>query len=255
MKIMISPAKKMNVDTDSMPIVKLPIYLEETQILMAYLQGLTFREAKQLWGCNDKIAELNYQRFRQMDLKNGLTPAVLSYEGLQYQSMAPKVFEEKHWSYINQNLRILSGFYGILGPSDGVVPYRLEMQAKVRLEGKVTCSNLYEFWGERLYRELVKEDDVILNLASREYSRAVEPYLEEHIQYITCVFGNLATDKNGNKKIKVKATEAKMARGEMVRFLAEHGVENPEEIRKFAGQGFHYDRELSDPANYIFMKE
>ena len=100
-----------------------------------------------------------------MDLKNGLTPAVLSYEGLQYQSMAPKVFEEKHWSYINQNLRILSGFYGILGPSDGVVPYRLEMQAKVRLEGKVTCSNLYEFWGERLYRELVKEDDVILNLS------------------------------------------------------------------------------------------
>lgn len=162
---MISPAKKMNVDTDSMPIVKLPIYLEETQILMAYLQGLTFGEAKQLWGCNDKIAELNYQRFRQMDLKNGLTPAVLSYEGLQYQSMAPKVFEEKHWSYINQNLRILSGFYGILGPSDGVVPYRLEMQAKVRLEGKVTCSNLYEFWGERLYRELVKEDDVILNLS------------------------------------------------------------------------------------------
>ena len=115
MKIMISPAKKMNVDTDSMPIVKLPDLPGRNPDIDGVSSGTDLQGGKQLWGCNDKIAELNYQRFRQMDLKNGLTPAVLSYEGLQYQSMAPKVFEEKHWSYINQNLRILSGFYGILG--------------------------------------------------------------------------------------------------------------------------------------------
>ena len=78
--------------------------------------------------------------------------------------------------YVNRHLRILSGFYGILNACDGVVPYRLEMQAKLPVDG---CRDLYEFWGDRLYRELVKEDQVIINLASKEYSKAVEPYIEK----------------------------------------------------------------------------
>ena len=97
-----------------------------------------------------------------MNLEERLTPAVLSYVGIQYQSMAPGVFTSEQWEYVNHHLRILSGFYGILNACDGVVPYRLEMQAKLPVDG---CRDLYEFWGDRLYRELVKEDQVIVNLA------------------------------------------------------------------------------------------
>ena len=168
MKIIISPAKKMNIDTDTFLKPALPIFLEETRMLMEWIRKRSFHEAQELWKCNDQIAELNYQRFQDMNLGRNLTPALISYEGIQYQYMAPEVFTRKEWEYVQEHLRILSGFYGVLKPLDGVVPYRLEMQAKAHVNG---TRNLYEFWGRKLYQEVHGEDRVILNLASKEYSK------------------------------------------------------------------------------------
>ena len=82
MKIIISPAKKMKRDADTMGCHGLPVFLQEAETLKTYIKGLTYQEAKKLWNCNDRIAELNFQRFAQMDLKAGLTPALLAYEGI-----------------------------------------------------------------------------------------------------------------------------------------------------------------------------
>ena len=89
MKIIISPAKKMNTDTDTFPPRGLPPLLDDTTILMEWLRCLTLDEAQSLWKCNEKIAQLNYQRLQEMDLRRNLTPALISYEGIQYQYMAP----------------------------------------------------------------------------------------------------------------------------------------------------------------------
>ena len=105
MKIIISPAKKMRQDTDTMERHGLPIFLQEAEELKDYIKSLTYQEAKKLWNCNDKIAELNYQRFAQMDLRAGLTPALLAYEGIQYQYMAPAVFEDGAWEYVEKILK------------------------------------------------------------------------------------------------------------------------------------------------------
>ena len=131
MNIIISPAKKMNVREDELDWADLPCFLSKAEELKEYIRGLSRSEARALWQCNETIAGLNYGRFQAMDLTGRLTPALLSYEGIQYQYMAPGVFETRHWDYVQQHLRILSGFYGILRPLDGIVPYRLEMQAKV----------------------------------------------------------------------------------------------------------------------------
>ena len=128
MRIIISPAKKMNVDTDSFPYRNLPEFLPNTEEICQKLQSMSYEELKKLWKCNDQIAELNVRRLQDMDLHNRLTPAVLAYEGIQYQYMAPGVFTDQEYAYIQEHLRILSGFYGILRPFDGVTPYRLEMQ-------------------------------------------------------------------------------------------------------------------------------
>ena len=100
MKIIISPAKKMNVDTDTYQVTGLPVFLEDTKLLMDEIRRLTFEQAKELWKCNDKLAQLNYDRFRSMDVERCLTPAVLTYEGLQYQHMAPEIFTDTALSYI-----------------------------------------------------------------------------------------------------------------------------------------------------------
>lgn len=245
MRIIISPAKKMNIDTDTFPQPTFPIFLEETSVLMEWICALSFPEAQKLWQCNDKIAELNYRRFQDMNLRRNLTPALVSYEGIQYQYMAPEVFTRKEWDYVQEHLRILSGFYGVLKPLDGVVPYRLEMQAKARVN---ETKNLYEFWGDRLYYEVRGEDGIILNLASKEYSKCIEKYLKPEDTYITCVFG----EQKDNKVVQ-KGTQAKMARGEMVRFMAEKGILDVEEIQGFDRLGYHFQEELSSEKEYVFL--
>ncbi|MFI3213170.1 MAG: peroxide stress protein YaaA [Eubacteriales bacterium] len=246
MRIIISPAKKMNYDVETLVCIGLPKYINHTEVLMKYLQGLSFQKAKDLWKCNDKIVEQNIQRLQSMDLYQNLTPAILSYEGIQYQYMAPTVFEDGMLDYVQQHLRILSGFYGVLKPMDGVTPYRLEMQAKMCIgEDK----NLYDFWNHRLYDQVVDEDGMIINLASKEYAKCIEKYLKPTDTYITCVFGELVEGK-----VVQKGTYAKMARGEMVRYMAENRIYKLEDIKVFDRLGYCYKKEYSDERKYVFIK-
>ena len=247
MKIIISPAKKMNIDTDSFEVQKLPMFLEDTKRLCKTMQDMSFAELKSLWGCNDKLAELNYNRLADMALEKSLTPAILSYEGLQYQHMSPMVFTKDALVYVEEHLRILSGFYGVLTPFTGVTPYRLEMQAKLSVEGK---KDLYEFWGDKLYRAVIDEDRVIINLASKEYFKAIEKYLSPEDRFVTIEFGEYV-----DGKVKQKGTFAKMARGEMVRFMAEHQVTNVEQIKQFNVMGYHYEEALSTDSKMVFVRE
>ena len=114
-------------DTDSIAPVGLPELLDKTTEILSWLQGKSKEELKTIWKCNDKIAEQNFHRLEYMDLYHMLTPAVLSYEGITFQYMAPSVFEDRQFEYIQDRLRILSAFYGVLKPMDGVTPYRLEL--------------------------------------------------------------------------------------------------------------------------------
>lgn len=247
MRIIISPAKKMNADTDTLPWKELPTFLETTEQIMDWMKQLSFAKARDLWQCNEKLAELNFKRYSEMNLRGNLTPALISYEGIQYQYMAPVVFSDREWDYVQKNLRILSGFYGVLKPLDGVTPYRLEMQAKAGIGEK---SNLYEFWGERIYKEVLDESRMIINLASKEYSKCIESYLQEGDKLLTCIFGEL---KDG--KVIQKGTQAKMARGEMVRFMAEKEIEQPEDIKAFDRLQYRFREELSSESEYVFVKD
>lgn len=302
MKIILSPAKKMKVLDEGgsfgqsfygFEITK-PQYLEKTEEISAWLKGQSYAELKRLWGCSDKIAEQNFNRLAEMDLYRNLTPAVLSYEGFAYQYMAPAVFEDGHFDYVQEHLRILSAFYGVLRAMDGVTPYRLEMQAKAEIgghgsgsgsatvwesadgntggnvdgntggsagavaEGNLSVnisgkpggsSNLYDFWGDALYRAVRDESGIIVNLASREYSKSIEKYLTSNDRYITVNF----CERSGDKLV-TKGTYAKMARGEMVRFMAEHRIAEPAEMQKFDRLGYVFREALSTETEYVFEK-
>ena len=246
MKIIISPAKTMQVDADSFLTLTEPFFLKEAEQIRQILQEKTPTDLQKLWQCNEKIALLNIKRLQNMDLQNNLTPAILAYEGIQYQNMAPNVFSLDEYQYIQSHLRILSGFYGSLRPFDGVVPYRLEMQTKLSIG---SAKNLYEFWSDKVAKELLKETDFILNLASKEYSKIIEFYAHEKTEFITCVFA-----EHNNGKIIEKGTLCKMARGKMVRFLTENNITDKEKIKEFDNLGYHYDKSLSTSSTFVFIK-
>ena len=248
MQIIISPAKKMVVDRDSLAPRSVPQFLPETKVLLETMQTMTPQELQHLWGCNDAIARLNVQRLETMELEGDLTPAILSYQGIQYQYMAPGVFETGQFTYLQEHLRILSGFYGMLRPFDGVTPYRLEMQARLSVNG---CPDLYAFWGDRLARALAGEAGLVVDLASQEYSRAVLPHLPPSVEVLTCTFGELRKDG----RVVEKGTLCKMARGQMVRWMAERGVRRSEELKDFQDLGYRYDAAHSGHDHYVFLKE
>ncbi len=248
MKLIISPAKKMNVDTDTMEIRGLPRFLDRTRLLCDWLKTMSYDQLKALWRCNDAIASLNYERLQHMELEEGLTPAVLAYEGIQYRYMAPHLFSWEQFDYLDRHLRILSGFYGVLRPFDGVTPYRLEMQARLRVEDS---RDLYAFWGDRLARALAEETDTVLDLASREYSRAILDPLPASVRVIRCVF--LSRKPDGT--LAEKATLCKMARGRMARFLAEAGQADPDTLRAFDGIHWEYAPDLSEPNRLVYLEK
>lgn len=276
-KIIISPAKKMNVIDEYDCELTHPVFMEETRLLHNLLNLMSREELKKLWQCSDKLTDQNYDRLHSYELEKNLTPALIAYEGIQYQYMAPHIFADSEWNYVSEHLRILSGFYGILKPTDGVIPYRLEMQAKLRTEG---AKDLYQFWGDRLYQELcgqgdeicadsesvdangkeiaanclceyhsIRKDIQILNLASAEYSKTILPYIQAPVSCVTCIFGELV-----NGKVKMKGTQAKMARGEMVRWMAENQIEKMEEIRGFNRLNYTYSEEFSTESEYVFLR-
>ena len=249
LRFVISPAKKMRVvDAPPWP-MREPGFLGRTERLMCAVRALSREEVQALWACSDRLADLNYERFRTMDLRRAPTAAAIAYEGIQYAHLAPEVMSEPELAWLDEHLRILSGFYGMLRPLDGVVPYRLEMQARLAVGG---ARDLYGFWGSSLYDALAAEGcDLIVNVASVEYARAVTPWAREGgPQVLTCLFGTLE-----GGRLRQRATEAKAARGTFVRWCAERGVERVEELCAFAERGYALDPGLSDERTLVFVRE
>lgn len=237
MDIIISPAKQMKIVDDFPLELTRPVYLDLTEKLLEHLAGLTFEELKEVMSASDKITKQAYDNFQVMDLNKNLSPAILAYNGIQYKYMAPNVFTDEEYDYINHHLYILSGFYGIIKPFDGIVSYRLEMQAKCPF-------SLYEFWKDKPSQVLT--DPIILNLASEEYAKCIRPYKP-------LIDVRFLEEDNG--KLKEKGVYAKMARGDMVNYLASIQADSLEPVKQYNRQGYSFNESLSTDSIITFIRK
>ncbi|CAM2858871.1 peroxide stress protein YaaA [Lactobacillus crispatus] len=247
MKIIIAPAKIMKIDRDSFPIQSKPQFLDKTRILERFLKSMSNEQLKDLWHASENVTKQSILQLENMNLDERLTPAILAFSGIQYQYMAPDLFTQPALDYIQKNLRILSGFYGMLRPFDGVCPYRLELNTK--MVGFRDYS-LYHFWGSDIAENLFQEDNIVIDLASKQYTRLVKPYLSQGRQLITVDFQELKNDK-----WKTVGVHAKMARGEMVRYIAEKQIKNPTDLQDFNDFEFQFEPDVSTKDHYVFRTE
>lgn len=240
MKILLSPAKKIALDDAHGFETTTPRFLEHSRPLLKKLQALSYPELKKLYKVSDGVARPMYEHLQA--LKEGREtetyPAVLAFSGIAYRYMAPGVFTDAMMGYVTEHLYILSGLYGVLSPLDGITPYRLEMGTKGPFD-------LYAWWKEDL-QDLIGSEEEVINLASAEYARAVKQF-----RPVTDV--RFLRPKNG--KLQETAVYAKMARGAMVRWMAEHDVQTAAELQTFDELGYRYDPELSQPDCLVFVYE
>lgn len=242
----ISPAKNMRRAPCVLPPTE-PQFLPQARQLLAELRGYSPWQLAHEMRINDALAQRAFADFADMDLSQPGTPALLSYHGLQYLNLAPETLSAEELLFLQEHLRIVSGFYGLLRPLDGIWPYRLELGGKLRFFGQ----NLYGYWGDALYRALFAPGETVINLSSGEYTKAFTPYLRAEDRFITVDF----LEPKPGGKLAMRATAAKMARGRMARFIARCRAGDPEELKEFCWNGYRFAPALSTCARWAFVRE
>lgn len=255
MLVVVSPAKTLDYDTPATTkSFTQPSLLEHSAELIEVCRHLTPAEIAKLMKISDKLAGLNAARFAQWQPEfstENAKQAVLAFKGDVYTGLEAETLDESGLDYAQAHLRMLSGLYGLLKPLDLMMPYRLEMGTKlVNSRGK----NLYEFWGdiitEKLNEALAEQgDDVLVNLASNEYFKAVKPKLLQG-KVITPVFKDC---KNGQYKI--ISFYAKKARGLMARYIMDNKPTDVEQLKGFDTQGYYFSESESSGDTLVFLRE
>jgi len=244
-KILISPAKNLRKhvfnDHDRLSV---PPFLAEAKLVHRSLAKCTHGELVDLMSISAKLASESKQMIKLWD-HNFLYRAVEMFDGEVYRGLGIDTLADEFNDVLSDRLRILSGLYGILNPNDLVAPYRLEMKTKLPVK---KAENLYQFWGEKVAKHLKKDTDVLVNLASDEYSKVVLPFWDKD-KVITPVF----MEENEGKP-KVVMMYAKNARGKMARFIIEHRIENLSDMRGFDLDGYRFDKEHSVENRLVFLR-
>jgi len=252
MLVVISPAKTLDFETPARTTVaSTPAFLEHSQALVERMRELAPADIAKLMKISDKLAVLNSTRYETWSLPftpDNAKQALLAFKGDVYTGLDAETLTPQQDEYAQQHLRILSGLYGVLKPLDLIQPYRLEMGTKLsNSRGK----DLYQFWGDKITDSLNDElgqDDVLINLASNEYFKSVQPK-KLNARIITPVFKDT---KNGAQKI--ISFYAKKARGLMTRYMIENNIDNAEALKDFDVAGYQYEANQSSENDWVFTR-
>ena len=254
MLTIISPAKKLDYSQPAeTQAFTQPLLLEHSEQLIKDLQRLSPEEVCSLMGLSDKLGALNYERFQEWQTPfsiDNAKQAVLAFKGDVYQGLDADNMNADELNWAQDNLRILSGLYGLLRPLDLMQPYRLEMGTKFANQ---RGANLYQFWGEIITEQLNKlfpasAKSVLVNLASNEYFKSVQPK-NINAEIITPVF----MDQKGDK-YKIISFFAKRARGLMSAFIIKNKITDAEQLKTFNVDGYSFNYAMSNANKWVFCR-
>jgi cytoplasmic iron level regulating protein YaaA (DUF328/UPF0246 family) len=249
MLVVVSPAKKMNMDPVEGVEATRPAFQAEADDLAKVAQGLSVDDLQKLMKISESLAKLNRDRFSdfgEMEEK----PAALAFAGDTYQGLEAASLDADEMAWAQTHFRILSGLYGVLRPLDAIQPYRLEMGSRLKTKKGKT---LYDYWGDKIAKALkAQADDVktdtLVNCASQEYFGAVD-LKALGLRVITPVF---MEDKPGGPKI--VSFYAKKARGAMARYIIQRRLTDAEALTEFDTGGYQYRRDLSEADKPVFVR-
>ncbi|MFS4482152.1 peroxide stress protein YaaA [Hyunsoonleella sp. 2307UL5-6] len=252
MKLVISPAKSLDFDTE-LPTSQhtTPKFLKQSARLNTLLKKKSAKNLSQLMSISDALGQLNYERNQSWELPftaDNARPAVYAFNGDVYRGLDAYTIPEDKLDTLQNTVRILSGLYGILKPTDLIQPYRLEMGTKLPVGTK---KNLYEFWKNDITKALneeLKDDELFLNLASNEYFKAID----KKVLKVPIITANFKDFKNG--KYKVISFFAKAARGAMARYIIDTNAQTIEDLKGFNYMDYGFSEEMSTETDLVFTR-
>lgn len=252
MLILLSPAKNLDQDRAAGHATTAPRFLDQAEELMTVMRDWSAVEIADLMKVSPKIAQVNAERFSAWSRQSGAAQAAADmFDGDVYKTLEMATLTSGTRIEATKRLRILSGLYGLLRPTDDVCAYRLEMGRKVPGH---PAGTLYRFWGTKIADALVQDaadiqTDTVLNLASDEYSKSVDQAALGNLNFVSPRFEE---DRNGIRKM--ISFSAKRARGAMARWVLENGYTKPDDLALFDVGGYAFDVEASTPARPVFLR-
>lgn len=241
----VSPSKTMKEEKVDIETTR-PRFIRDTNVLAKDMKKYDVEGLEELMDISTDLATLNYDRFQGFE-KAEKYPAAYLFRGDVFRGIDIDTLKENEIDYLNNHLRILSGLYGALKPLDEIKPYRLEMGTKHENErGK----DLYAFWGDKVRKYLEKEaeDNILINLASNEYSKVFLP------KEINLTVYDIEFREKKKDKYPIIAYYAKIARGEMARYMAVNNVQKVEELKGFNYSGYAFNETLSEGNTLVFTR-
>ena len=255
MLMILSPAKTF-VTEEKVPrsVFKELLFHEKTAGLIQQLASLSTEELGTLMKVSEELSELNGERYRKFYVDDPQAiPAIHAFSGEAYKGLEAWTLNQEALDFSKESLRILSGLYGVLHPFDAINPYRLEMGLKFSgRHGK----NLYEYWKEEITNYFLSElastpgDQVLLNLASNEYSKVLDmKKIKQHYAILTIEF-----KEQKGELFKTVGMYAKRARGQMARYILTHRIHNVEQLKQFNEEGYQFNESLSTETVWVFTR-
>ena len=250
MLAIISPSKTQDFSPPDMRDYTLTRQLDESKLLADILKTKSQNELAKLMSISEKLAKLNYDRFQKFHTPfnfENAKQALLAFKGDVYNAVDAPSLSKQDLTFAQDNLRMLSGLYGVIRPLDLIAPYRLEMGTKLtNPKGK----NLYQFWGDKISQVLNRdESEVIINLASNEYFKGINQ------KALKARIINIAFKELKNDQYKIIGIYAKRARGLMARFIIKNRINNPEDLKAFSLEGYNFKEQLSEQDTWVFTRD
>ena len=242
MKIIISPSKTKKINNlpikdDSFLIEKEPVYLEITKEIIERIKTFSVEEIEKKFKLKNEKAQ-NLLGFYKNYEKEKSGNALASYTGVAYKAIKIETFDKSDFEYLESHLVILSALYGVLTPYTNVKEYRLDMTNSI-FENK----SFYEVWKTSV-NEYFEKEDVVLNLASKEYSKLIN--FDKLIDFEFW--------ENSNGKLKQVSTNSKKMRGFTLNYIVKNKVSDVKKLKNITLDGYVFDEDMSDERKYCFIK-
>ena len=249
MLAIISPSKTQDFSECNIDIFSQTRQLESSNELIGILKSKSKSQISKLMSLSEKLSELNFDRFQKFKLPftlDNAKQAILAFKGDVYNGINAPDLSSEDLEFAQSKVRMLSGLYGVVRPLDLIQPYRLEMGTKL---SNAKGGNLYDYWGSEISNVLNEDEpDLIINLASNEYFKAIDKNtLKANI--LDIVF-----KEKKSETYKVIGIYAKRARGLMVNYIIRNRLENPEALKDFSDEGYRFDRDLSSDSSWVYLR-
>ena len=249
MLAIISPSKTQDFSKCNIDSFTQTRQIDNSDQLIGILKNKSKSQISKLMSLSEKLSELNFDRFQKFKLPftlDNAKQAILAFKGDVYNGINAPELSSEDLEFAQGKVRMLSGLYGVVRPLDLIQPYRLEMGTKL---SNAKGRDLYDYWGSEISSVLNDDEpDLIINLASNEYFKAIDKRtLNANI--LDIVF----KEKKGDS-YKVIGIYAKRARGLMVNYIIRNRLESPEALKDFSDEGYRFDKELSSDSSWVYLR-